>query len=260
MRILELGRGPAVVFLHGAPSPSTDFLPIAQALAPTHRSLIVDLPGYRGEPALEKRDAFARTQAMLEDELLARGIREAAVVGFSAGALRAFSLAFSSRVHINAVVSLGGFAGLDAAERQAHRPTLDALRAGQLTGKALPPLFLSPAYLAGHAQEAHQIEGWMDLIDALSLADEFESITQIAPDFRPRLRELSIPVFAAAGELDLAINPAHTRALPTYYPKAEIDIVPGAGHSLLYECPDRVLAGIRRTMQAAGDPARPWAD
>jgi pimeloyl-ACP methyl ester carboxylesterase len=248
MRFEEIGEGRPVLFLHGAPSPSTDFLPIARELGPGFRSLIVDLPGYRGVPPLEGPNAFARTQTMLEDALLARGVREVAVVGYSAGAIRAFSLAFSQRIRVTALVSLGGFAGLDQATRDGFRATGAGIRTGQIPAAALPGLFVSPAYLKAHPEVVPVVEGWMNLIPAAALADELDSAGGEAPDLRPRLHELKIPMLAMIGELDLAVSPTWTRELPSYNPAIETEIIPGAGHALLFESPGRVVAGIRRTL------------
>ena len=248
MRFEEIGEGRPVLFLHGAPSPSTDFLPVARALASECRSLVVDLPGYRGVPPISGANAFARTQTMLEDALLARGINELAVVGYSAGAIRAFALAFSTRIRVTALVSLGGFAGLDQAARDGFRATAAAIRGGQVTGAALPGLFVSPGHLTTHPEVAPLVEAWMDLITPAALADEIDSAGAESPDLRPRLRELTMPMLAMIGELDLAVSPVWTRELPTLNPAIETEVIPGAGHALLFECPDRVIAGIRRTL------------
>jgi len=248
MQFEEIGQGRAIVFLHGAPSPSTDFLPLAQALSSEFRSLIVDLPGYRGQPPLSGPDAFARTQAMIEDALQARGISEIAVVGFSGGAIRAFGLAFSRRIRATALLAVGGFAGLDPATREAFRGTAEAIRAGQLPAAALPGLFLSPAFRSAHPEKLPEVERWLDLIPAAALADEVLSVAVDAPDFRPRLHELTLPMMAIVGELDQAASPAWTQALPESNPAIETEVVPGAGHALLMERPDRVLAALRRTL------------
>ncbi len=51
MTVDERGTGPAVLLLHGTPSPARDWEPLAARLAPSVRVIIPDLPGYGASPA-----------------------------------------------------------------------------------------------------------------------------------------------------------------------------------------------------------------
>lgn len=246
----ESGRGPAILMMHGTPSPSMDFAPIAAALAATHRVLIVDLPGYRGTAKVAGPDSFRRTQALLEESLLSRGVGELAVVGFSGGALRAFGLACSSRVNVTAIVSLAGHAGIDDPVRAAFRQTAAAVRGGLVPRGALSALFLSPAFIARQPESAGRVDAWVDLISADDLADELESLAD-APDYRPKLPSFTKPVLAMSGALDGTVPSSVSAAMHALNPLVEVDLVPHVGHALLVECPDRVLDAVRRTLGRA---------
>ena len=89
VRVLELGDGPPVVFVHGASNAGTSWAPLAARL-PACRCLLVDRPGAGLSPPLAERltdmarfDAFAA--ALLVDVLDETGIPAAAVVGTSFG-------------------------------------------------------------------------------------------------------------------------------------------------------------------------------
>jgi len=55
-----VGTGPAVLLLHGTPSPGEDWLPLAEELAPRYRVLIPDLPGYGASPPLASSSVDSR--------------------------------------------------------------------------------------------------------------------------------------------------------------------------------------------------------
>ncbi len=71
--ISEAGTGPAVVMIHGLGATKVSFLPTLAALAPHHRAIAVDLPGFGDseKPILVPYDAayFARTMTALLDAL-----------------------------------------------------------------------------------------------------------------------------------------------------------------------------------------------
>ena len=71
--ISEAGAGPAVVMIHGLGATKVSFLPTLAALAPQHRAIAVDLPGFgdSDKPILAPYDAryFAKTMTALLDAL-----------------------------------------------------------------------------------------------------------------------------------------------------------------------------------------------
>src|SRR4051812_17883714 len=121
MNILDLGRGPVVVLLHGTASAARDWQPVVDRLVATHRLLVFDQPGYGGSPP-DEPTTIARLDDAIADHVRDRaGPRVAAIVGASAGAYRAFDLVARHRLDTEVVISLGGLANLDDAGRAAHR-------------------------------------------------------------------------------------------------------------------------------------------
>lgn len=74
----ELGRGPAIVFVHGLGGTRTDWLPTARKLLARHRVVLVDLPGH-GESALPDPFSFASVGEAL-DKVLAKENPESTIV------------------------------------------------------------------------------------------------------------------------------------------------------------------------------------
>src|SRR5437870_13594795 len=97
MHLIETGRGPATLVLHGSPQASSHFRPLVERLSPNRRCYLPDLPGY-GHSRAHLGAELAATTKLLEDTLLGKGIGEVAIVGSSLGAYRALALAFSGRL------------------------------------------------------------------------------------------------------------------------------------------------------------------
>jgi pimeloyl-ACP methyl ester carboxylesterase len=77
-KTMELGRGPAIVFVHGLGGTRTDWLPTARKLLARHRVVLVDLPGH-GESALPEPFSFANVGEAL-DQVLAKENPESTIV------------------------------------------------------------------------------------------------------------------------------------------------------------------------------------
>jgi pimeloyl-ACP methyl ester carboxylesterase len=84
--ISQAGSGPPVVMLHGLGATKVSFLPTIAALAPSHRAIAIDLPGFGDsvKPIRAAYDAryFARSVIALLDAL---GMERAHLVGNSMG-------------------------------------------------------------------------------------------------------------------------------------------------------------------------------
>ena len=65
-------------------------------------------------------------------------------------------------------------------------------------------------------------------------------------DSRPHLPQITCPVLVACGEADLLTPPEHAREMAALTPYAQLDLVPGAGHMLTMEQPERVSALLLR--------------
>ncbi|MDP2006535.1 MAG: alpha/beta hydrolase [Rubrivivax sp.] len=59
-------------------------------------------------------------------------------------------------------------------------------------------------------------------------------------DSRPLLPQLTCPLLVACGEADMLTPPEHAREIAALAPQARLEIVPGAGHMLTLEQPERV--------------------
>ena len=118
-----IGRGPAVVLVHGLGSDYDDWLPVARDLARDHRVVFVELPGHGLAPMATP---FALEQATLAlDRAIAEQAREPVVlVGHSVGGLVATAEALHAPGRVRGLVLVE-----TALAPQVSKPDADTLLA-----------------------------------------------------------------------------------------------------------------------------------
>jgi pimeloyl-ACP methyl ester carboxylesterase len=248
MHVRDFGTGIPVLLLPGCPTPAEHMMPLARLLSARHRVLLPDLPGYGESPKLEGEYTIRRAQRVIEDALLERGVRELAIVGMSVGAYRAFALSLSSRLQVNAVVSLGGFANMPREARDTLRQFATMLRAGSNVREAFLARMFSERYMKSHPREMQDVSTWLEQSDRAVVAAELDA-TANGDDLISGIRQLSIPILLRVGERDVATPPVFSEEIARNARNATLEVVPGCGHLLLLEDWDRTAAAIQRTLE-----------
>ncbi len=125
--VLEAGSGDPVILIHGLGATKASFLPTVAALAPSHRTLAVDLPGFgdSAKPLRGSYDApyFARSMIALLDAL---EIERADVIGNSMGGRVAIELGSALSRSDRPSGSPRAVAGLAALTALGTVPALDS--------------------------------------------------------------------------------------------------------------------------------------
>lgn len=254
MYFRDLGSGPAVLFLHGTPSPAADWLPLAEPLIAKHRVLIPDLPGYAQSPAA----ADARCEAVgasIAEALAALGVRRLhGVVGFSTGAYRALELVLRRRVEADVVVGVGALASFDDEGRAFRLRTAEILRQtpeflyGPEVRAMFQQLMLSPAWAAAHPADLERVHQWVHTTTPAALAAELDAWAACA-DLRPELAKLATRLYLRVGALDLGAPPAVSAEIQSLVPGSTLDVVAGCGHTLLIEDLAATATAIARALE-----------
>jgi pimeloyl-ACP methyl ester carboxylesterase len=236
---------PAIVFLHGAGFDHSAWVLLARSFA--HHGfgvLAPDLPGHgrSAGPALASIGALADWTAALVD---AAGVRAARLVGHSMGSLVALETAAR---HPGKVTGLGLIA--IAAPMRVSDDLLDAAKAndhgavdmiaiwghGQratLGGSETPGL-----WMLGGAERTleHAAPGviFADLFACNAYADAFAAAAKV-----------TAPTVMILGSRDLMTPLKSGKALAAAMPDCRLRVLEGAGHMLMSERPDEVLAALR---------------
>ena len=213
------GKGDAVVLLHGGLGNGDYMVFQAQALAPAHHVIVIDLRGQgrstRGKHGLHYHQMAEDVIAVLDG----LKIDHAAVVGWSDGAIVGIDLAIHHGDRISKVMAFG--ANTDPSGMIAgggHKPTL----AAYMKMARAATLELSPA-----PKE----------IDALM--DDLGAMWKHEPDYSAdELGSIKIPVLVADGDHEEIIKREHTEAIAKRIPGAKLVFLKDASHFALWQVPD----------------------
>ena len=253
---IDLGSGPAVVFVHGLSGSWPNWLEQLPVLAREHRAIALDLPGFGHSPM--PRDpisipGYARLLDGLLDEL---GVAGAAVVGNSMGGFIAAELAINVPQRVERLVLVSA-AGLSTHNDPRTRYALPALRRAErimqatgawlatksdavvrrrrLRAAALNVVTRHPSRLDG-ALAAEQVRGAgkPGFMQALQAIFDY--------DVRERLPQIACPTLIVWGERDRLITVHDADVFAELIPDSRKVVYEDTGHVAMLERPDEFNA------------------
>lgn len=235
-------QAPKVVFLHGFTQTCNSWKPIAEQFAAAgFHAVVVDLPGH-GDSGGVRAD-LRRTADMVA---AIGGV--ASYVGYSLGGRATLHLALMYPHLTTAVVVIGATAGIaDADERARRRDADDAVEAhlNEVGVEAFirewiaQPLFGN--FVASDIDLADRVRNTAaGLASSLRLAG-----TGAQTSLWPRLREITAPVLAMAGQLDEKFA-ALAEQIAAAVIEGTVLLVPDASHAAHLQQPEFVAQSILR--------------
>jgi 2-succinyl-6-hydroxy-2,4-cyclohexadiene-1-carboxylate synthase len=258
------GRGPALMLLHGYSGSGRSMDSLARAFQHDFDTIAPDLPGH-GRSAERASGHAYDFDACVDDlaaTLAATGHDSAHWLGYSMGARLALACAVRHTSRVTSLVLVAGRAGIaDPGERAARRRADEALaaRVEQLGVEAFvdewlaQPLFatlqrLGPDFMA--RERAARLAN-----DARGLASSLRALGPAAqPPLFDALPRVSAPVLLVAGALDQRFVAA-AHELARSLPRAEVCVIPDAGHAAHLEQPEVFLRVVREFLCRAAHPA-----
>lgn len=248
---VEAGQGLPLVFVHGVLGDwrawEPQWAPFSQRFRSIAYSRRLSVPN-RGNPHGPDHSALHEAQDLL-GLLSAWQAAPAVLVGSSYGAFTALAAAVHAPASVRALVlveppmmrwadfTAGGRAVWSRFDREIRQPALEAFRSGDdrlgvmlLTEGIVGPSMMStmaPAVLARRLENAAAMKA------VVLSSDEFP---MIEPD---AVRALRMPVLLLTGEHTPPIHAVVFRTLCSVMTQAEQAQVPGAGHAVSRDRPDR---------------------
>ena len=249
--------------LHAGPGlDGSIFLPGAEALAATHRLLLVDLPGNGRSPDPEEWTFAAHARA-LEDFVGEQGLHDWTLLGHSFGGFVALQhlidfpgsasrlIASCTDADEEPAPGVGdpeaAYAnlppGVEAAFELEERVSSDEEARKAWLGQ-LP--FFAPTPAAVEAVRAAFADVVFRHQAVLHAADggELHALTALATS--------EIPILAIAGEHDRGTPPAAARRIAATAPRGELVILDGAGHFPFAEDPGAYWGAVARWLEEVG--------
>jgi pimeloyl-ACP methyl ester carboxylesterase len=230
----SLGRGPALLLLHGLQRRSSVWDPLAERLAGRHRVLLPDLRGRAPSDCPTRAEAYAL--ARYADDLAAvlDTLDEPVdLVAWSFGATVALACAQRAQaVRVRRWVLVSALLDQGDARRLLPGPTrADAER--QARERAAARGIADPA-------DAHGVScTWQQLADATDW-----------PRHPP-----AGPLLLVHGDRDDECSPAAARDRAASWPGCGLCWLPGVGHNPLHECPDRLCDAVLDFLPAGMEAA-----
>jgi pimeloyl-ACP methyl ester carboxylesterase len=236
---------PLVLFLHGASYDHTAWHLLARWFAHRGGSVLApDLPGHgvSGGTPLKSIGELADWTAALID---AAGAKQATIIGHSMGSLIALETAATYPGKVTALALI-----CTAAEMRVSQALLDAAKAGDHAA-------IDMVNLWGHGQRA-ALGGclapgvWMlgsgEKVLERSAPGVLHTDLALCNDYKDALSsaaKIKAPVTVVAGERDVMTPAKSGRELAAAISGARMVTLPGAGHMLMTERSDEVLAAVR---------------
>jgi proline iminopeptidase len=277
--IEEEGAGEPVLLLAGGPATShVVFHPAFGALAESHRVIYLDYRGRgRSEPVEDPRTiTFARDVADVAELVRSLGLGPVNVYGFSYGGMVAQALALDHPELVKRLVLANTLHSAEMWQRNHENINRElelqypevwdqilAFRAQGVpsTDPRVQQLYavhsrLCRFYDPDNASKVPSEPGSKNaaLYPVFAGEDvEFFIGGEVArlPDFRPRLRELGMPVLILAGRYDRALCPKYQLDFKKYAPQAEFHWMERSGTFSHIEEPEAVMGVLRRFFEGS---------
>ncbi len=231
------GPRPAVLLLHAGVCDRRMWRPQTEALAPTHRVIAPDLPGF-GDSPLEPGEFSTATE--LVDLLDKLGIEQTAVVGASYGGRVALELAHVAPQRVSsltlistALQGLDSTADVDAFDEEEVR----RIEAGDVDGavELNVSTWLGPD--ADDTARAQVRQMQRRAFDVQIPADEWPDPPHPA-SVEPDLAAVEVPTMVVSGGHDLDFFQTVAEHVAASIPQAKLVELPWAGHLPSLERPD----------------------
>lgn len=257
VRIIDVGSGPVVLFLHGLLYDAEVWRFLVSALARRYRCIAVDLPGHgdtpRGSCTMSMDNLAAWTLRLLDD----LGIESCHVVGFSMGGFVGLRPAIRAPERVRTLCLIGSNAGTESeAFRKKHLRTTIV---GLVTAKAwvfrrsvyntIKGNFFAPGYVENNDTG----KWWMKRLMRYKCWPAVLATRHVLtrPSVVSELHRLTQPVLVVRGELDAVRSPDDADVIKSHVPHARCVEITGSGHSVPVERPEALLEHLEPFLDSA---------
>ena len=247
----EMGRGPAIVLIHGFLMSGEMWREQVPRLAETHRVINVDLRGHgRSSSAAAPIDLYDLMDDVIQ-VLDSLGVRRAVWVGLSIGGMIALRAALVSPDRVAGLILLDTDAGAESPGR-AVRYTLMAVGSRLLgVGPFLPAvarLMFGPTTRRRSPRLVREWKRRFRDVDSPSRLHYVKCLVR-RDSVLDRLPEIGVPVLVIVGEEDASLPPERSRAIVARVRGARLAVLPEAGHLTALERPELVTEEMCRFLR-----------
>ena len=237
----DVGRGPAVLLIHGFPLGRQMWEPQVAALVRAgYRVVTVDLPGFGESDVPTGRIAMTDLADQVAGLMDYLELEPAVVGGMSMGGYVLFALLERHPRKIRAACFIVTKAGADDSEGRERRTRLAAAALEQGPGPVrdtFTGILFAEATPRERPELVREVAGWMEATDPQGMAAGLLAMRD-RRDFTPQLGLFELPALVVAAEHDRAIPAEHSRVIADGLPDSTFCLIPGAGHIANLEAPE----------------------
>lgn len=243
------GSGFPLVLLHGFCENSAIWNPIMDHFSESYKVICIDLPGFGGNPPLDKSITIEDMAEHVHKTIRSLGLKNYLIGGHSLGGYVELALAESYPDELNGMIIFHSKASADSDEKKENRIK---------TAKFIERNGLSPflkTFVAGLFADANlkRLPQELDILFKITSQTNSKSAIQITHAMRTRkdrthvLREANYPVLFICGREDNSIPMAEISQQFILPKESIIHILPNVGHLGMYEAPfetGRIIKGF----------------
>ena len=254
LHVRERGAGEPLLLLHGFSGCGEAWGEgLLRRLSLERRVLAVDLPGHGGSDAPERPARCALDEVLLDlTELLdTLGISRAVWVGYSMGGRVALGAAVHHPDRISRLILESASPGLESEPERAARRESDEALAARIETRGIEefvehwtdlPLFATQRALSAEIREAVRTRRLRNRPEALAACLRGLGAGS-QPSFWNELGRIGAPTLVLAGSEDSKYRRIGAR-MSEGIPKANLAVIPGAGHATHLEAPGEWLDAV----------------
>jgi 3-oxoadipate enol-lactonase len=239
LHFIERGSGPPLLLVHGLLVTGEMFEPVLEAFARHHRVIVPDLRGHGRSGALPPPYTVAQLAADLARLLEHLGLAAAAVLGYSQGGAIAQQLALEHPNRCQRLVLACTYAFNMASLREKIEGHVVPLLLALLGMERFAKLVIGQGLKEVSPERRDALMAIMAQQDRTLMTTAWRSA--MAFDSRPRLGEIRCPTLIIAGAKDTAVPQHHADMLHSGIAGAELSVVQGAGHALIWTHADELV-------------------
>lgn len=226
----DLGRGEALLFLHGAGSNAHTWQRQIDHFGMGHTPIAFDFPGHGRSGSTEGLRSIAAYRDFTKAFADSLSLRPFVLVGRSMGGAIAMEFAFAHRDRVRALVLV-----CTAAKFSLGNDRLETWR-NVMRGRAPQPF--TPEAFSPKTDFAVMREAWMEQVKTDPRVRYFDFVACNEFDATGRLGQIKLPTLIIAGRDDAITPPAQSEALHKAIPGSQLVTIEDAGHTVPSEKPD----------------------
>ncbi len=252
LHVVERGKGPALVLLHGILLSSDIWVHQLTDLAERHRVVAIDLRGHGRSTTGERPTTIATMADDVRDVLEALKLRQCLLVGHSMGGMVALQVAHDLPPEERHRLLCGVALVASAAGPVLNLPGSTAMT--KLGVPAWSQVLLAAERLGVWALPAEDLRWWLTRLsfgpepspaqvrftEQLHHTVSASTLAQLLPDvalfdLSEELADIDVPVLVVAGSKDKLIPTRHARRMASSLPRAELVELARCGHTPMLE-------------------------